>query len=386
MAAEHITSVNLSGMLRNSSGGLEIAVPETNCVLHIVTQYKHLGSITAIDGSNMPYVKARAASATSSYVPLAARLFGSSLLYLSLKLNYMGSLILSKLLFNSHVQVLSAREVAVLNAVYMRVLRRIADAVRAGPGCGTDRAVREKLGYPSIDCVLQRRRLLYAGRLLRAGHKHLIALLSVRDSIGEPALPWTQQFRKDLCAVNDGVAEFRAVLPEPKIPRPWFDFMLQQPLLWEEFVALLNYSHSVCDKSAQSEPSKDTTPNAVPCELCPAPHPAFKSHKALAQHQRTTHGVKSAARFYANANGTCASCGTRFHTRLRLMAYLTDKRRTKCLVWLQDNVPALSNQRVKDFDEDDRLARKEARRSGHTHAIAKEPAMTIQDKRIGHVK
>ena len=83
----------------------------------------------------MPYVKARASSATSAYVPLAVKLFGSNHLYLALKLNYFQSFILSKLLFNSHVRVLRAREVAFLNNLFLRVLRRIADAMRFGPGC-----------------------------------------------------------------------------------------------------------------------------------------------------------------------------------------------------------------------------------------------------------
>jgi hypothetical protein len=378
-------AAELLDSLRNSEGNLQIAVPGTANVLHIVTQYKHLGSMTAVDGSSMPYVLSRASSATSAYVPLVGKLFGSKCLYLSLKLNYFQSLILSKLLFNNHVRVLSVREVAFLNTLFMRVLRRVADAMRFGPGCGSDRAVRERLGYPSIDCVLQRRRLLYAARLVRAGPKALLALLSVRDSNGEPAMPWTKQLRGDLDVLYRTVPGVREILPEPTDAKRWFDFWVAQPFQWEKLVSLLCYSDSVCDPVACVVPSADKTPLAVACEMCPAPCPAFKSQKALAQHQRVAHGLKSEARLYADGGGVCGSCGTCFHTRLRLLSHLSDKRRAKCLDWLKQNRPPLSAKRVDVLDEADRASRNEARKAGHTHAIARVSARTAQGKRIGYV-
>ena len=247
---------------------------------------------------------------------------GNSGLYLALKLNYFQSLILSKLLFNSHVRVLAAKEVSFLNTLFMRVLRRVADASRYGPGCDSDKSVREMTGYPSIDCIIQRRRLLYVARLVRAGPKPLIALLSARDAKGEVALPWTKQLNADFHNLYINVEKVREILPEPSAANEWFCFMQEHPLEWARYVSLLSYSHSVCDRVVA--PSMDKSPTAMPCEICPAPHPAFRSQKALCQHQRVAHGVKSEVRFYADSSGTCGSCGTCFQTRLRLLAHLSD--------------------------------------------------------------
>ena len=59
--------------------------------------------MTSSDRSDVPYTKARASSAMSSYVPLAMKIFGSLEIGLTLKLISMNSLVMSKLGFNTHM-------------------------------------------------------------------------------------------------------------------------------------------------------------------------------------------------------------------------------------------------------------------------------------------
>jgi hypothetical protein len=40
---------------------------------------------------------------------------------------------------------------------------------------------------------------------------------------------------------------------------------------------------------------------------------------------------------------------------------------------------------AKKLDEQDKLLRRTARKTGHTHVIAIAPATTVEGKRIGHV-
>ena len=80
-------------------------------------------------------------------------------------------------------------------------------------------------------------------------------------------------------------------------------------------------------------------------------------------------------------------CGTQFGTRLRLLAHLSDVRRPKCRDRLQDgSFPALSTSRIAELDALDRIARRDAKRSGHTTPIAVGTALTADGKRIGHVQ
>ena len=71
--------------------------------LRLVAKYKHLGSYLSCDGTFNHDVMNRCSSAMSAFGPLACSLFGSTRLAIKLKLNFLRSLILSRLLFNVHV-------------------------------------------------------------------------------------------------------------------------------------------------------------------------------------------------------------------------------------------------------------------------------------------
>ena len=114
--------------------------------------------MTAANRSNAQYVRVRAATASNAYVPLASAVFSNPSLGYNLKLNLMGSLVMSTLTFNAKVRTLDCNAVKALGSVHMRVLRRIHGRSRYDANCGSDKSVRVQTGIPSIDCIIQRER------------------------------------------------------------------------------------------------------------------------------------------------------------------------------------------------------------------------------------
>ena len=129
--------------------------------LHAVNAYKHLGALITTSESVVLDARHKERMAMSAYSPIAYRVFGSDSIDNALKCHSKGSLVDSCLFYTSHVIVPTPAYIRVLNGVHMRVLRRIAAEVRFDSGTASDRAVRERLCAPSVDCLLIRRRLSY---------------------------------------------------------------------------------------------------------------------------------------------------------------------------------------------------------------------------------
>ena len=144
-------------------------------------RYKHLGTFVTTTGGQVHDAQHRATSAVTAYCPLASKVFGSKYVGEWLKIHFMTSLVVSRLLHNTRLWIPEPKSMRKLNAVYMRVLPRIADCCRFdGSGGANDLQVREKLGQPSIDCLLAKARLCYFGRRIQNRHKTLWAILGVR--------------------------------------------------------------------------------------------------------------------------------------------------------------------------------------------------------------
>jgi len=174
-----------------------------NAKLTVVSKYKHLGTITSMDGSPTQDATLRAASAMQAYGPLSSKIFGSNKIQLWLKLHFMSSLVLSRLLFQTQVWVPNAKASRTINGPYMRCLRRMCGAMRYSSDCAlSDVQVRIKLMQPSIDCLLMRRRLAYAARVYASRCKVLSVLLSAggdgSTQARRMALPWSALLQKDL--------------------------------------------------------------------------------------------------------------------------------------------------------------------------------------------
>jgi hypothetical protein len=138
----------------------------------------------------------RCSAALTAYVPIATRIFRSHFIGPWLKLHFMSSLVLSRLLYNTQTWVQELPAMRKINGVYMRVLRRILGDCRYGPCVFSDLEVRRQLGQPSIDCLLLRRRMHYLRRLVHHRHKSLIEVLSlVHDGT---RIPWVDLICRDI--------------------------------------------------------------------------------------------------------------------------------------------------------------------------------------------
>ena len=354
--------------------------------VHVVSTYKHLGAITSLRGACIADAKSKCEVGLSAYCPISTKIFASPHVTTSLKLVFMNSLVLSRVLFHIHVLVPTHRHMQVINAVYMRVARRIAGKSRYDADTESDYTVRQMLGIPSLDCLVQQARLRYLRRILVNKPTALQAILGFQHE--GRRLPWADLIVDDMRCLRSAAATF-ADMPEPDAqPGLWYDRIVADEQGWFSAVHALRYLHSACDRHKTDEAAAAGA-RIFGCDICAQSGetvPAFGTLRALKSHQRAKHGIRTPMRFYVKADGKCICCGTVFHTRLRCIAHLADTRRDKCwLHILATRPPRLPTPTVEALDALDREQRKMAFKKGHTHPLAQGSAITKHGKRIGHV-
>ena len=205
-----------------SENGFGVPIQGTDLRVNVVHSYKHLGGVLQSNFSNMMFVDKRASCAMASFVPLAGRVFSSPFIDVMCKRAFARALIESSLLHLAHVRCLKVRELKKLNAVYMRVHRRIVNRSRYDDTADSDLDVRVRYHIESLDCALSRRRLGYLARLAKSSCcQVLLGVLSLRfekltflcDSIGITSTslnslhrsrtgiisPWVRIVISDLC-------------------------------------------------------------------------------------------------------------------------------------------------------------------------------------------
>jgi hypothetical protein len=349
--------------------------------LFIVSSYKHLGTIVATDESDVLDAKHKASSAMSAYVPISVKIFGSDVVHFYLKLVFLQSLVLSRLLYNLHIRVPSHKFVAITSNVYMRVLRRISGDMRFNSASFTDLAIRSKLRRPSVDCIAMQKRLLYLPRLVQAGGKSLLALLAV----GSPTKPvkWVTTLLSDLRFLKAHSWEY-GNMPEPGVdPDVWRSAIIGDCEQWQCEVRGLIFIDSVADTKTEIPLHVRT----FGCDLCPGTNKLwFPSVRALATHKRTAHGQLSDIKRYAGGDGVCLACGTSFSTRLRLVAHVSDRRRPKCRDELLENHQPPPLDEVARLDALDWAYQKETRKRGHTQPLSSRQAMKLDGRNVGQIK
>ena len=180
----------------------------------------------------------------------------------------------------------------------------------------------------SIDCHVVKRRLLYFVRIVVNAPPTLLALLALRPQ-GSP-LPWITALTKDLVTLYDNSPRIRSQLPHPLADESqplWHTFIKYSTQLFKQCVHDLFWDTSVLDSNNTVHPNTPAHESFI-CTTCPG-RPAFFSDKALKQHQRIKHGVTNIMKYYVHCT-SCPVCRRFFVTRLRCIAHLSDKRRTKC--------------------------------------------------------
>ena len=250
----------------------------------------------------------------------------------------------------------------------MRGMRRIVGDPRFSTAVSyTDLQVREKLGVPSVDCVLMSARLRYLGRLVRHRPQTLISLLhSQRES---SVLPWVSLVTRDC----DDLAARGLVPFSPgsfsSSPEAWSTFIATDPG-WGRALETLSFAASVLDRHLPSAPAEASRALAFSCGDCPG---MFASARALASHRRSKHGARAEYRRYV-PSAVCPACGTSFSSRVRCLVHIGDTRRPKCQEWLLEHGTLLLPATLSRLDEEDKKQRTEAQRRGLTGPVASTPA------------
>ena len=107
------------------------------------------------------------------------------------------------------------------------------------------------------------------------------------------------------------------------------------------------------------------------CALCSM---SFPSKRGLAMHAHKIHGYTKKVKYYA-LHETCPACLKFYHCRARLCSHLTTSH--ACMERLTACYPPLSDEKVRELDESDRLARQVLRREGWWATKAFQPVLQI---------
>ena len=363
---------------------LVVRVPGKTDAITVVNRYKHLGGIQRPDGKNIDEAHHRSNTAMTAYAPLATRVFGSTVVCNTTKFSLLRSLVHSRLLFNAHVRTPDMRWLRVLNATYMRGLRRISGDCRFEHTI-PDVEVRRKLQMPSFDCVLVRKRFAYLARVVRCGPTVLTALLAARPR--GHIMPWTSVIIKDLQCLWAMAAKCAHLSDPAGSSREWLVWIEARPEEFRQAIACVYFVESSCDRGAEIVVGlEQARVRAHKCDVCGM---TFCSTKALASHSRAKHDVRVAQRLFCDEHGECQVCGTQFRTRLRLLAHLCDSRRSRCWDAICTNTfkfKEMSHKRCAELDDCDRAARTSAYKEGRTHPLAVGAARTREGKLVGFAR
>jgi hypothetical protein len=265
------------------------------------------------------------------------------------------------------------------NGVYMRVLRRIAGDVRHGHAEYTDIQVRAITKQPSVDCLLARARLQYAGRLVRNRPRSLLALLHLRRR--DKQLPWVQLLISDVALLRLRTGREQQLPDFCNSPSHWVQMMADETA-YSKLVSDLFFVDSCCDRTSAPLHEESVARAGHQCRQCTR---NFTSSRALESHQRAKHGDRLGIKNYL-PSAVCPACGIDFRDRLRCIAHVSDRRRPKCREWLLENLTPITDKAVLGrLDTTDREMRRRAQRDGRSHHAASLPALRPNGRAIGRV-
>ena len=339
--------------------------------VHVVPAYKHLGSFVSADGSVMADARHRTQVANNAYAPLVGKVFGASLLEQILQSNFAESLVFTRLFYNVHLwSDLQPKAMKHVNTMYMRVLRMIAGDPRFDKNARRDICIRVELGAPSLESLLRMKRLLYASRLAKNGPESLKKLLQTQPHAQQ--LPWMQLLSCDLRFMHQSLAAKLEAMPDPALDAAaWVQLMVEYPCEWKCLVKQMSSPESTYDQRTAVCVSPGPL-DGFACHLCTVNPPCFPSVRALKSHKRAIHKVRNQFRTYVDESEHCPVCQTYLHTRLRVIAHLSDPRRNLTCreAILQGRATALAPDLVQRLDAIDAKARKDAQRMGKSHPLA----------------
>ena len=223
--------------------------------------------------------------------------------------------------------------------------------------------IREGLSQPALECIVSRMRLVYCGRISRLRPSALMAMLHTQFN-GE-CLPWVREVGKDAELLRGHLpADFPSFADGPTA---WLTLMKDEQQ-WRSLVMRISFFDSACDSTVAT--SAEGARNH-PCH-CGA---AFVSQRALASHQRAKHHVTLQIQDLL-PSAVCPCCHKNFRERVRLLAHVSNYRRPACRTWILQHCQPLDSVQAAKLREVDRMHRRLAQRSGHSHHLATTPVIS----------
>ena len=241
----------------------------------------------------------------------------------------------------------------------------------------TDLEVRAHLQQPSIDCLISRARIRYAGRVARNSLRAVLALLHSKGD-GEP-LAWTALFLGDLRALLSRGVKGTSGLADPLNAADDWNALMHVKGAWNQIATDLMYLESSCDRNSHTDPT--SVVRLFNCDECQC---GFPTSRALQSHRRARHGRTSLVNNFPRTV-VCPACGTDFVQRIRCLKHVSDPRRPKCKTWIVANCTAMSPVASKARDRVDRAERTQAYRCGHSQPLARLPAHRRDGRTVGRV-
>eukprot|EP00435_Cladocopium_sp_Y103_P042722 s918_g11.t2 len=325
----------------SSPSGIECPLgAHEGCWLHFVPAYKHLGTFLAADGGFDVEMKHRIGQATSAFAMLAKPVLCNKHLRVSVRIRLFHSLVGTRLFFGLGAwPTPSARQLARLNAVWVKFLRRILSvAYQGGNVRTTDAQVLAWARCPDARVRLAQDRLLLAHKLFMQGPAFLHHILHREYACSDNS--WMHGLFADLRWLNK--------LDSTAVPDTWttnltepIEFWQNGGRGWKATVRRLGRRHLFQEKMMMEVKGWHRiifqTLERAGATFCP--HPAatlqcgqlenfpcfcgrtFSTAVGLATHQRKMHDIFSAEHSLLSG-ATCPACMRFFWTTQRLQQHL----------------------------------------------------------------
>ena len=224
-------------------------------------------------------------------------------------------------------------------------------------------------------------------QILRTGPSALRALLQTEGQRTGNKIAWARCVQSDLELMHALLPGKTYELGSPNdYASRWHAVMRHHPSEWRALVDTIFFTSDAAQTGSPTDrPTDLTRPAARPELIQPSPlgfkcadcGAAFKSNKAMLQHQRVKHGLRTEFAAFVGEKPQCPVCGKMFATRWRAIAHLSENRQRRVTApaalcrqaALDGLLPRLNPSLVESLLLDDRAARGVARKQGHSHAI-----------------
>ena len=362
---------------RDETGKMWIALPASASAerLEVVSSFVHLGSKCDVRANLVKDAMHRAGQAQAAVGKLSRPVFQSQDLSRERKLRFNNTLVCTRLLYQVQLWPTTApRALAKLEVPYARALRRVAgETYSPDKPMSSDKEIRIRLHCPSVATLIVQKRLLYLRRVVVDGPDSLWAVMQASAMLGGERVrqKWCDTILSDLRWLLRLLPSKLAELEDPENNWHGWKQVILDKYSWRSLVRLA-VSRSVVTALAP-DPHMPIPCHEPLLHACPTCRVAFRSQKALAQHQRIAHNVRSSWREFISTDSRCPVCNVAFSTRNRAIAHLSDHRRNKpcrqkCL---SGEVARIPHELLLILDVQAKEDRAAARKDGYTQPLSR---------------